>query len=84
MNMPTDAAQKEKSKKILTELIGHRLRMVTKGNPTFVWLLDLTFKAITSKAVLVGDKWIPISLMGYDEDGNVLVKRWFAEKNGII
>jgi len=36
-----------------------------------------TISAITEKAAMIDDKWIPVSLLRCDEKGEVYVAHWF-------
>lgn len=62
----------------------------------FVLLEDVEIKAVTAKAILVvvedEEKWVPLSCLDLDETnvefkrearGDIAVKRWFAEKEGL-
>ncbi len=62
----------------------------------YVLLEDVEVKAVTAKAILVDvdgeEKWVPLSCLDLEETnvelqvqarGDIAVRRWFAEKEGL-
>lgn len=79
---PKQAA--DKNKVIVKQLFDRLANCHCDEGKSYAALRSLMFDHLTDKAVkLAGGLWVPLSVMAFNDDGKILVKRWWAEKNGL-
>lgn len=71
----------EKTKQLLAQVIG-KVQMIHQGNGNYVVIGFEKIGHLTNKAALIDNIWFPLSVIGHNEEGQLMAKRWFLEKKG--